>query len=135
MKKATVIILAGLLALFVFGLLAIRSGPGSHELSQPQFVAMLQSNRLTRVRLFYPPEPGQVDGVPVMLNEVRGTFYQTDAASQGPVAQGIPKESLFIAQVHLTPELEKTLIARTNVVVVIQHPLVQKIGKLFRRSK
>jgi hypothetical protein len=105
------------------------------ELSQAQFVAMLQSNLLAEVRLYYPAELTQVDGVPVMLHEVRGTFCQNKAATQGPTAQGMAKESPFIARVQLTSELEKNLIARTNLVVVTPNPLVRKISKWFRRSK
>ena len=133
--KRTVIFIVGLLTFFAVILLATPSSPDSKKLSQGEFIAMVQSNLLAKVRVYYPPKLGQVDGVPTMLNEVRGTFYKTDAAGRILKAQGMSRESAFIALVHLTPELEQTLLTRTNFSVVSPHPLVQKVSEWFVRSK
>ena len=106
MKKTTVIVSLGLLTFILVGLLVTRTNSDSRELSQGEFTAMVQSKLLAKVRVYYPPEPGQLDGVPVMLHKVRGTFYQTDAAGQILKTQGISEEFPFIARVHLTAELE-----------------------------
>ena len=135
MKRATVIFLLGLLTLIALILLATPSGPDSKKLSQAEFIAMGQSNLLAKVRIYYPPKLGQVDGVPAVLHEVRGTFYQTDAAGQILKAQGIPIESAFIARVHLTSELEEKLATRTDFSFVSPNPLVCDVSQLFGRSK
>ena len=67
-----------------------------------------------------------------MLNEVRGTFYKTDAAGQGRRGQAVPKELPFIARVHLTLELGAKVMAGTNVSVVTPNPLVKKVSDWFR---
>jgi hypothetical protein len=136
MKRAILLISLGLLILIVVGLLAAtRSNRDVQVLSQPQFVAMVQSNSLAKVRVYYPPQPGQVDGVPVMLHEVRGTFYKTDAASQSRREQAVPKELPFIARVHLSSEVEAKVIAGTNASVVTLNPLVKKASDWFRCYK
>jgi hypothetical protein len=69
MKRAIPLISLGLLVLIVLVLLAaIRSNSDVQVLSQAQFVAMVQSNSLAKVRVYYPPKPGQVEGIPVMLS-------------------------------------------------------------------
>ena len=135
MKRAILLISLGLLVLIVLGLLAaIRSNSDVQVLSQAQFVAMVQSNSLAKVRVYYPPKPGQVEGIPVMLSEVRGTFYKTDAASQILREQAVPKELPFIARVNLTPDLAARVMAvGTNVTVVTPNPVVQKVSNWFRR--
>ena len=125
MKKSILLISLSLLVLIVLGLLAaIRSDSDVQVLSQTQFVPMVQSNSLAKVRIFYPPKPGYIEGVPVMLSEVRGTFYKADAARQLP----------FITRVNLTPDLSARVMAGgTNVTVVTPNPVVQKVGNWFRR--
>jgi len=135
MKKMTVFLSLGLLILIAAVLLPARSDADSKELSQTEFMAMVQSNLLAKVRVYYPPKLGQVEGVAVMLNEVRGTFYQTDAAGQISKTQGVPRESPFIAKVHLTEELEEKLTKRTNFSFVSPNPVVQKVRELFVPSK
>jgi hypothetical protein len=135
MKKTILIISLGLLTLIAVLLLSTRSGPVSKELSQAEFIALVQSNLLGKVRVYYPPKPGKVDGVPVMLHEVRGTFYQTDAAGQIVKAEGIPKESPFVARVQLTSELQVKLTTRTNFAAVSPNPLVQKVSQWFAHAK
>jgi hypothetical protein len=118
MKRKTVIFFLVFLTLIVVGLLVTRTKRDSRELSQAEFTAMVQSNLLAKVRVYYPPEPGQLNGVPVMLHKVRGTFYQTDAAGQIVKAQGLPEETPFIARVQLTAELEVKLTRGSNFSVV-----------------
>ena len=135
MKRTPLILSVGLLTLIAAGLLATRSGPHFQELSQAEFIAMVQSNLLAKVVVYFPPKPGQIDGVPVMIHEVRGTFYQIDAAGQILKAQGTPKESRFIARVHLTSELEQKLTTRTNFSFDSPNPLVQRVSQWLGRSK
>jgi len=134
MKKTTVIVALGLLT-FIVGLLVTRTNSDSRELSQAEFTAMVQSNLLAKVRVYYPPEPGQLDGVPVMLHKVRGTFYQTDAAGQILKTQEISEEFPFIARVHLPAELEGKLTRSSNFSAVSPNPLAQKVSKWFVHSK
>jgi len=136
MKRPSVIFSLELLTLIAVVLLTTRrSVPNPASLSQAEFLAMVQSNLLTQVRVYYPAKLGQVDGVPVMLNEVRGTFNQTDPAGQILKAKGVPTESAFIARVHLTPELEGKLLAKTNVSIIEPNAFVQKARERFVRSK
>jgi hypothetical protein len=123
------------LTLIVAGLLVTRTKRNFRELSQAEFTGMVQSNLLAKVQLYYPPKPGQLDGVPVMLHKVRGTFYQTDAAGQILKAQGPPVETPFIARVQLTPELEEKLTRSSNFSVVTPNALAQKAGTWFDHSK
>jgi len=121
MKRPIVILSLGLLTVIAVVLLTTRPRPESKKLSQAEFVAMVQSNPLAKVRIYYPAKPGKVDGVPVMLNEVRATFNQSDPA--------------FIARVRLTPELEGKLLARTNVTIIELNAFVQKARDWLVRSK
>ena len=135
MKKTTVIVSLGLLTFIVVGLLVTRTNSDSRELSQAEFTAMVQSNLLAKVRVYYPAEPGKLDGVPVMLHRVRGTFYQIDAAGQILKTQGVSEEFPFIARVHLTAELEGTLTRSSNFSAVSPNPLAQQVSKWFVHSK
>lgn len=135
MKQVMTIISLALLVLIAVGLVAIRSSPDVQKLSQAEFMALAQSNLLSSVQVHHPPKPGRVDGVPVMLHEVRGTFYQTDPTGQILKMQGMAKESSFTARVHLTLELEEMLTTRTNFLAVSPHPLVQTLSKWFDRLK
>jgi hypothetical protein len=135
MKKPAVILSLGLLILVALVLFVTRPSPASAKLSQAEFTAMLQSNRLAKVRVYYPAKPGQVDGVPAMLTDVRGTFYQTDAAGLILETQGVPTEAAFIAKVRLTPELERKMLSITNVSIIELNPFLQKAGLWLSRSK
>ncbi|MCW5551178.1 MAG: hypothetical protein KIS67_03320 [Verrucomicrobiae bacterium] len=135
MKLVMTIISLALLVLIAIGLVAIRSSPQVQTLSPAEFMALAQSNLLSSVRVHHPAKPGRVDGVPVMLHEVRGTFYQTDPAGQILKMQGMAKESSFTARVLLTLELEEMLTTRTNFSAVSPHPLVQTLSKWFDRLK
>ena len=135
MKRAIVFFFLGFFTLIVVVLLVTRSSPDARTVSQAEFRALLQSNLLVKVRVYYPPKPGQVDGVPVMLHEVRGTFYQTDARGQILKEQGMPTESPFIATVQLTDELERNLTGMTNFAAVSPNPLVDRASKWLHLSK
>ncbi|SPE55745.1 hypothetical protein SBV1_230025 [Verrucomicrobia bacterium] len=135
MKRTAVLFSLGLFALILVVLLITRSSPDVRKLSQPEFTMLFQSNLLAKVRVYYPPKPGQADGVPVMLHEVRGTFYQTDAHGQILKAQGIPTEFPFIASVQFTDELESKLTRSTNFSFVSPNPLVQQASKWLHLSR
>ncbi len=120
MKTLSVILSLGLLTVIALVLLTTRPSPEFKKLSQAEFVGMVQSNLLSKLKVYYPAKLGQVDGVPVMLNEVRGTLNQSD--------------QLIIARVHLTAELEGKLLARTNVTIIEPNAFVQKAREWFVRS-
>jgi hypothetical protein len=118
MKRKIVIPVVVFLTLIIVGLLLIRTKRNFRELSQAEFAGMVQSNLLAKVKVYYPPERGKLDGVPVMLHKVRGTFYQTDATGRILKEQGLPVETPFIARVQLTPDLEVKLTRGSNFSVV-----------------
>ena len=133
MEKVIVSVSSLMLILIALGLpAASRSGPDPQELSQAQFVAMLQSNLLTNVRVYYPAEFGQVDGVPAMLHQVRGTFYVTDTGNQMLAGKGT-KELPFIAKVNLTSELEDKVLSIPGASAVSPNSVVQEVRSWFRR--
>jgi hypothetical protein len=135
MKRAIVLISLALLGVMVFALLAAtRLEADVRVLSQDQFFAMFESNSLAKVRVYHPPKLGQVDGVQVMLTEVRGAFYQ-DGTAQVQRDPTAPRELPFIARVHFTPELEARVMARTNVVFIESSPVLEKVGDWIRRHQ
>jgi hypothetical protein len=135
MRTMALIFSLGVLTLIGAMMLVPRSSAPSKTLSQADFVAMFQSNLLAKVQVYYPPRLAQVGGVPVMLNQVRGTFYQTDASGRVLIAKGTPAESEFVAKVQLTPDLEQKLSIGSNFSFVSLNPLVQKVSDLFVPSK
>jgi hypothetical protein len=135
MKRTTVIFSLGLLALLFVVVVIVRSIPEVRKLSQAEFTTFVQSNLLAKVRVDYPPKPGRVNGVPVMLHKVRGTFYQTDARGQLVREQGIAKEFPFIARVQISDELMIKLTRSTNFVAVSPNPLVQQASERLHLSK
>jgi hypothetical protein len=135
MKQKIVIFSLGMLPLILVVLLIVRSTPDVRKLSQAEFTTVVQSNLLAKVRVYYPPKPGRVDGVPVMLHAVRGTFYQTDARGQLVKKQGIPTEFPFIARVQITDELMIKMTRSTHFVAVSPNPLVQQASERLHLSK
>jgi hypothetical protein len=121
--KKMVTISCALIVLIAVVLIFHQGSSDSQEFSQAQFFGMVQSNLLDNVRVYYPPEPGQLDGVPVMLHKVRGTFRQSSG-----------NEFPFIARVNLTPELTEKVLAIRGVSIVTPHPFVQKVRDWFRGS-
>ena len=135
MKGTALIFSLGLLTLTGAVLLLLRSSPNPRELSQAEFIAMFQSNLLAKVEVYYPPKLAQVGGVPVMLNKVRGTFYQTDVSGRTSNEPGTPEECAFVARVHLTSDIEHKLATGTNFSFVSPNPIVQKVSELLVHSK
>ena len=135
MKRTTVIYSLGLLTLLLVVLVVVRSHSGARILSQAEFNTFIRSNLLAKVRIHCPPKPGQVDGIPAMLYEVRGMFYQTDARGQILEDQGTVTESPFIARVQITDEQLVKLTSSTNFAVVTLNPLVAQAGKWLHLSK
>ncbi len=80
-------------------------------MSEVEFVQKVQSNLVVKVEVIYTAK-----GSPT--NEVRGTFYRTDAASQILLQNGKPTELPFIVSVHLTDQLQEKLLANPNFTVV-----------------
>jgi hypothetical protein len=135
MKKAILGISLALLVVTVCVLpAATRPRSEVRVLSQAQFFAMFQSNSLAKVRVYYPAERGQVDGAAVMLNEVRGIFYNGEAGDQVLRDPAMPKALPFVARVQLTPELEKLVTARTNVLFVERNAHFIKVRDWLRRQ-
>jgi hypothetical protein len=135
MRRKIVIFSFGLLGLIGLVLLTVRSTPNVRKLSQAEFTTFAQSNLLAKVRVYYPPKVGRVDGVQVMLHEVRGTFYQTDALGQLLKKQGTPAELPFIARVQIRDELMIRLTRSTNFVAVSPNPLAQQASERLHLSK
>ena len=134
-KRTIVIFSLGLLVLVLAVLLIVRSTPDVRKLSQTEFTALVESNLLARVRVYYPPRPGQVDGVPVMLQEVRGASYQTDARGELVKNQGIPTEFPFISKVRITDELMIKLTRSTNFSMASPNPVIQRVSERLHLSK
>jgi hypothetical protein len=109
-------ILAISLGLFVFAaliglLVTARPAHPTQKLSQAEFIQKLQSNLVIKVEVIYTAKGS-------LTNEVRGTFYQTDAAGRILIQSGKPTELPFIASVHFTDQLQEKLLANPNFTVV-----------------
>jgi len=128
MKKAIrLLISAGLLALI--GLAALRASRPVRtiqELSQTEFAAKAHSNLIAKVRVSYPPQP------PLLLQQARGTFYETDPAGKVLLDKGIPKELLFHASFRMTEDLQRQLLMNTNFTTVEPTPLGTALKRWFR---
>lgn len=109
MKRNILAVSSGLLVLAALvGLLVlVRPTHPTQALSQAEFVSKTQSNLIARVQVKY-----DAKGKPT--GEVRGTFYQTDAAGQIQLENGKPTELPFSASVFLTNELLDKLLENTN---------------------
>ena len=94
------------------------------ELSQAQFIAKFQSNLIGQLQVSYPPEP------PMFLQEVRGTFYETDSNGGLLLVKGIPKQSHFHAQFRISDDLNRQMMAHTNYSVVTLNSVAQKVKNL-----
>jgi len=137
MKTRILIIAAALLILIAFFGLLVTSGQSRarHELAQPEFVSKVQSNLLGKIRMTYPPQPGRVAGRSVMLHEVRGTFYETDAAGQPLIVAVRPVEVAFHARVQITEELERKLFENTNFTTVTLMWPFDKMARMLSGSR
>ena len=127
MKKyllGAVILLPAILAIY----LASRSTAKTQELSEAQFTAKLQSNLIAKCRISYPPKP------PLLLQDVRGTFYETDSSGRILLENGARKELRFHACFRISDDLTRKLLATTNYEVVTISPAGQELKKLLSRS-
>lgn len=80
-----------------------RSTPAGRELSQPQFMRLVESNLISRATITYDPQSP-------FLQEVRGRFYKTDADGKRIVEPGKDEEA-FVARVRLPEKFEENLLA------------------------
>ena len=135
MKRTILIVSLGSLTLILVVLLIVRSNPDVRQLSQAQFTTLAQSNLLARIRVYYPPKPEKVDGVAVMLHEVRGTFYEAHARGQPTTGQGMPRQRPFVARVQISDELMMKLTRNTDFVVVSPNQVVQQAAERLHLSK
>jgi hypothetical protein len=130
MKKP--LLLASLAVLLVAALsvclgLYSRSKPPVQELSEAQFNAKFQSHLIAKCQVSYPPRP------PRFVQDVRGTFYETDDSGRLLLENGARKESRFHASFRLSGDLTRRLIANTNFSVVTLNPVVQTLKDFVAR--
>ncbi len=99
------------------------------ELSEAQFSAKFQSNLIAKLQVSYPPKP------PTFVQQLRGTFYETDSNARFLLENGMRKESRFRASFRISDDLERQLMTNTNVQVVTLNPAVQKLKDFLFRGK
>ena len=87
---------------------------------------MLESNLIAQATVFFPAEPGSINGAPTMVQSVRGTYFPTDSAGQRLVAEGKSVETRFHASIHLTPDADRDLSHDARFQMVERHWLVRK---------
>jgi hypothetical protein len=119
-----------LLALVVY-LPTARPVRTVQELSQAQFLSKFQSNLIGQLQISYPHEP------PLYVQQVGGTFYETDAGGRLLQENGAPKDVRFHASFRIPDDLMRQFLANTNIKVstVILNPAAQKAKDVFSRGK
>ena len=121
------ILFAGVILLLVISAiyLAFRPAPPTQELSEAQFTAKVQSNLIGKCRISYPPRP------PLFLQDIRGTFYETDSSGGFLLENGVRKQSRFHASLRVSDDLTRQLLTGTNVSIVTLNPAAQKLKDLL----
>jgi hypothetical protein len=117
-----------LAALAIYFAVALRSAP-PQELSEAQFTAKFQSNLIAACQVSYPPQP------PFFVQNLRGTFYQTDSSGRFLLENGVRKQSPFRASFRISDDLTRQLLASTTFSVVTPNSAAQKLTHLFSSSK
>jgi hypothetical protein len=101
-----------LLALSLYLALSSRTSP-PQELSEAQFVAKFQSNLVGKCQVLYPPRP------PLFVQDIRGTFYETDSNGRLLLENGARKQSRFHTSFRVSDDVLRQLLANTNCSVVV----------------
>lgn len=99
------------------------------ELSQTEFVEKVQSNLVGKVQVSYPPEP------PYGLQQVRGTFYETDSSGQFLMENGTRKQLRFHAAIRISEDFQMQLATNANCSVSTLNPALQKLKGLLSQGR
>lgn len=78
------------------------SGPAVGELSQPEFMRLVQSNLIVKASITYDPQS--------VLQEIRGRMVKTDAEGRRVLENGKEVEQNFIARVRLPEKFEESIL-------------------------
>ena len=91
--------LAAVILVFVLSAIYFVSAASApQELSEAQFTAKFHSNLIAKCQLSYLPQP------PRFLQDIRGTFYETDSSGQFLLENGLRKQSRFHASFRVSDE-------------------------------
>jgi len=84
-----------------------------------------------QLQISYPPEP------PLYVQEVRGTFYETDADGRLLQENGARKDVRFHTSFQIPEDLMRQFLADTNIKVstVTLNPAAQKAKDVLSRGK
>jgi hypothetical protein len=74
-----------------------------------------------KCQLSYPAQP------PHFVQDVRGTYYETDSSGQFLLENGLRKQSRFHASFRVSDDLIRQILASTNFSVVTLNPVAQKL--------
>jgi hypothetical protein len=135
MKRLVPLSLVGALAFLLSALLMLRPNAAPRNLSQEEFTTLAQSNLFGRVRVYFPPKRVKVEGIEVMLQEVRGTFYEADPRDQRAEGQMSPRQCPFRARVQISDELMKKLMKSESIQFVTPNSVVQQIAERLHLSR
>ena len=84
-------------------LMSNRGGSAVGELSQPEFMRLVESNQIAKATIAYDPQ--------TFLQEVRGKMYKTDAQGQRVLENGKEVEVPFMARVRLHDKFEDKVLS------------------------
>lgn len=104
----------------------VRSTPRPQELTQTEFITLVNSNLLANIRIQYPPTPGRLHGVPVMLHKVRGKYYDCSTRDLLTTGEEMPRQRPFFASVQISDEVLRKLMRGTNVSIITPNTWIQK---------
>ena len=113
----------------------VRSRPGPQELSQTEFIALVNSNLVANIRIHHPPTPGMQHGVPVLLHRVRGEFYGSSVQNQLIADKEVLGQRPFFANVQISEEAMLRLMRGTNVSIVTPNSVIQKTAEFLHLRK
>jgi hypothetical protein len=135
MRRKPFPILFGAFLLILFVAWFVRSRPGPQELSQSEFITLVNSNLLANIQIHHPPTPGMLHGVPVMLHRVRGKYYASSARNLLPPDQEISEQRPFFASVQISDEVMRRLMQGTKVSIVTPNSVIQKTAEFLHLRK
>lgn len=123
--------LSGALTLILLVAWFVRSTPGAREISQTEFLTLVDSNLLANIRIHHPPTPGMLDGVPVMVHKVRGKYYERSPRDLQTRDEEMPRQRAFSASVQISDETMRKLMRGTNASIVTRNSAIQKAAELL----
>jgi hypothetical protein len=131
MKKPILIMSAVLVVMLALALYFGASRPVSPvvELSQPEFLAKLQSNLIGQLQISYPARPPRYE------QDLRGTLYQ-NTGGQFVEGNGRRRQARFHASFRISDDLLQQCLNNTNIQVstVELHPAIQTLKDSFGKN-